>query len=245
MSLLPICAVVPQQDRTLLFVGLGAMGLLAQWFYWVEQVKWNFKPRLWRITSRIFLVLFVLIHGVLAPVSFPATSRTLSVIQKRVIEANESLPSGPEYKSQKFVLVNTPAYQLFISFGMLYRLLQGYFNPFKVLTAGNHPLILTHKDSHTVEVRAVNGSLTDLDTIFIGRKDYCMGQGEKVELDDVSIEVLEVNKCLPSAARFQFSVPLDDPSLIWFQWQDGRYIPFTLPAAGETTTIEGAQFTMG
>ena len=72
-----------------------------------------------------------------------------------------------------------------------------------------------------------------------------MHQGEKVELDGVIIEVLEANVGLPSAATFTFSVPLNDSSLIWFRWEEGKYIPFTLPAVGETVTIEGARFTMG
>ena len=42
LSLLPICAVIPvPADRNLLFVGLGAMGLLAQWIYWMIHTGWN------------------------------------------------------------------------------------------------------------------------------------------------------------------------------------------------------------
>ena len=47
LSLLPICAVQPQ-DRNLLFVGLGAMGLLAQWIYWMIHTGWSIPSRLRR-----------------------------------------------------------------------------------------------------------------------------------------------------------------------------------------------------
>jgi hypothetical protein len=52
LSLLPICA-VQSQDRNLLFVGLGAMGLLAQWIYWVMHTGWNIPSRLWRFTQKL------------------------------------------------------------------------------------------------------------------------------------------------------------------------------------------------
>ena len=84
-----------------------------------------------------------------------------------------------------------------------------------------------------------------MDAFFIGMKHFAMLQGQIVKLDDVAIEVLEINNGLPSAARFRFLVSLEDSSLLWFYWQDGKYIPFTLPAVGETITVEGARFTMG
>ena len=228
-----------------MFVGLGAMGLLSQWVHWVNQVKRNLKPRLWRFSTGTFLALFILTHGVLAPMSLPVASRAHALLQKKIVQANDSLPSGPECRSQTFVLVNTPVHFLFVTFLLIVRMSQDDFNIFRVLTAGDHPLSITRKDLHTIEVRSLNGSLTDLDAFVIGRKNYSMHQGQKVELDGVIIEVLETNDGLPSAASFTFSVPLSDSSLVWFQWQDGKYIPFTLPAVGETITVKGARFTMG
>jgi len=72
-----------------------------------------------------------------------------------------------------------------------------------------------------------------------------MSGGQKVELKDMTIDVLEVEEGLPSAVKFRFSVPLEDASLVWFHWQDNGYVPFTPPAIGETINFEGARFTMG
>ena len=221
------------------------MGFLAQWIQWVNQVTWNLKPRLWYSTTRIFLALFVLIHGVLAPVSLPLSSRAFAQISKQVVRANASLPSGPEYQDCTFILINTPIYAFFVRDLLGHRMLQGQSTSIRSITAGNHTLILKHKDVHTLEVRALNGSLTDQDAFFLGKANISICQGKKVELDDVNIEVLEVNDGLPSAARFRFSVPLEDANLVWFRWQNGEYVPFRLPSMDETITVEGARFTMG
>jgi len=37
---------------------------------------------------------------------------------------------------------------------------------------------------------------------------------------------------------FRFRSALEDPGLCWLYWQDGRLIPFPLPAIGETTSVE-------
>ena len=71
-----------------------------------------------------------------------------------------------------------------------------------------------------------------------------MQPGHIVRLRNVVIEVLEVSNSLPSRAQFRFKVPIDDPSLLWFRWENGTYVLFTPPDVGEAVTIEGSRFTM-
>lgn len=44
----------------------------------------------------------------------------------------------------------------------------------------------------------------------------------------------------PALVAFRFSVPLDDPSLRWFEWRDGRYAPFAVPAVGRARHLPAA-----
>jgi hypothetical protein len=243
LSLLPICAVWPD-DRNLLFVGLGAMGLLVQWFKWIYQIDWNLKSRLWRIATGILLVLFILIHAVIHPVSLPRSARAFALVYEQVKKASASLPSGQGNETQTFILVNNPTHFLFVYSVISHRFTRGELTPIIALTSGDHPLSFTRKDLHTIEIQAGSKSLTDLDAFLIS-KEFTMQPGQIVRLSDMSIEVLEVNDGLPSAATFRFSVPLNDSSLVWFRWEEGKYIPFNLPAVGETVTIEGARFPMG
>ena len=243
LSLFPICAVWPD-DRNLLFVGLGAMGLLAQWFNWIYQVDWNLKSRLWRIATRIVLVLFILIHAVIHPVSLPRSARALALVYEQVKKASASLPSGQENETQTFILVNNPTHFLFVYSVISHRFTRGELTPIIALTSGDHPLSFTRKDLHTIEIQAGSRSLTDLDAFLIS-KEFTVQPGQIVRLSDISIEVLEVREGLPSAAVFRFSVPLEGSSLLWFRWQDGEYVPFPPPAIGETIAIERARFPMG
>ena len=245
LSLLPICAVMPR-ERHLLFVGLGAMGLLAQWFYWVDQVEWTSKARIWRYGVRIVFVLFILIHTVIAPISLPISARGIAQFDRRIERVSASLPSGSEFEDKRFVLVNTPFYWVFVVWVIERRAVQGDFNPIITLTSGSSQLVMTRTDPYTIEIRSSKGSLTEYDLTFIKRNiTFSMQPGQIVRLSDVRIEILEVKDGLPSAASYRFALPLEDSSLNWFRWLDGKYVSFPPPTIGETTTIEGARFSMG
>jgi hypothetical protein len=245
LSLLPICAVMPR-ERHLLFLGLGGMGLLAQWFYWIGQLDRSSKSRMWRYGVRPVLVLFILIHTVIAPLNLPHAARGMAQFDQRIEQVNASLPSDPDLGNQKFVIVNTPFYWVFVVWVMERRAVQGHFNPITALTSGPNQLTMTRTDPYTIEIHSSKGSLTDYDLTFIKRNiNFSMQPGQTVKLNDVHIEVLEVKEGLPSAARFRFALPLEDSNLAWFYWDGNGYAPFVLPAIGETVTVEGAQFTMG
>jgi len=244
LSLLPICSSRPD-DRNLLFVGLGAMGLLAQWFSWLDQFDWQLKSTLWRVCSRTILILFFLIHLVFSPVSLVVSAKGIVRIDQKVEQVSRGLPCGHEFKNKKFVIINNPVHMLFVTCVFGHRADRGEYTPLIGLADGESPLIIKRIDPHTINIRAEKGSITGYDIPFVKKNNkFSMSVGQKVALDDLSIEVLEVNDGLPSAARFRFSVPLDDSSLIWFQWQDNGYVPFSLPAIGGTITMEGTRFTM-
>ena len=136
-------------------------------------------------------------------------------------------------------------YFLFVSGVMGERVNRGEFNAsFLALSSGNHLVTYTRNDLYTIDVQSENGSLTDLDSPLLS-KEYTTQPGHIVRLGNVIIEVLEVYNGLPSKAQFRFKLPLEDPSLLWFSWENGIYVPFTPPDVGEAVTIEGAPFTIG
>jgi hypothetical protein len=80
-----------------------------------------------------------------------------------------------------------------------------------------------------------------LEKFFRGEA-FPMTLGQRVELTGVSLEVTALtDDGRPSQARIRFTVPLEDPSLAWLQWnwEKGVYVPFILPAVGETVRIPG------
>ena len=77
LSVIPIGATVPA-DRMLLFVGIGAMGLLAQFFNGVfGRCKWRPQMFLWRIPAVSLGALFVLIHLVISPLALMIGAATI------------------------------------------------------------------------------------------------------------------------------------------------------------------------
>jgi len=244
LSLLPICAVGPH-GRNLLFVGLGAMGLLAHWIYWVIHTGWNVPSLLRRVAIRIMVVIFILINVLLHPVLLPRESRKVALIDKQIKRASVSLPIDSETETRMFILTNNPSYFLFVSGVLGERVNRGQFNSsFLALSSGNHPVTYTRNDLYTIDVQSENGSLTDLDSPLLS-KEFTKQPGHIVRLGNVIIEVLEVYNGLPSKAQFRFKLPLEDPSLLWFSWENGIYVPFTPPDVGEAITIEGTPFKIG
>ena len=194
----------------------------------------------------LILILFLLIHLVLAPLSLTVSVKWIDRIGQKVEQVSRGLPSGPEFKSKKFVIINNPVHMIFVTCVFGHRSLRGEYTPLIGLADGENPLIIKRIDLYTIYVGAEKGSITGYDSTFVeGNNTFSMNVGQKVELEDVSIEVKEVREGLPSLVKFRFLVPLEDSSLVWFYWQDNGYVPFSLPAIGETLNIEGARFKMG
>lgn len=243
LSLLPICAVIPAPaGRNLLFVGLGAMGLLAQWIYWMVHTGWKVSSLPLRVITRIMLIILILIHVVINPILLPGASRGFIGMGEKIKRASASLPPASETEAGMFILTNNPIYMFFVSSVQEEIMHQGgQFTPFLALSSGNHSVTYTRKDLYTINVQSENGSLTDLDNRPLG-KEYAMQPGQIVRLNNAVVEVLELRNGLPSKVQFIFSFPLDDPSFLWFRWENGTYVPFTPPEIGEAVTIEGALY---
>lgn len=62
--------------------------------------------------------------------------------------------------------------------------------------------------------------------------------GATVHLPDLTITIEAVTADgRPAAALYHFERALDDPELVWRQWQGDRFGGFTPPPMGTTTTL--------
>jgi hypothetical protein len=244
LAVLPISSVIPH-DRNLIFVGLGTMPLIAQWISWVNQTDRSRKLPFWRLSSRFLMIVFIVFHAVIAPLILPISIGVPAKIQDSIVKASESLPFNPELKNQEFILVNPPNWLFLACYISHHRTLQGKGNPIKSLTSGGSIMRLKRVDTRTIKIQAESENLIHSgDTIFRSKK-FDMHPGQKVVLDDMVVEVLEVKDGVASAASYRFARPLEDPNLAWFRWHNGIYVPFTLPEIGEEIIIEGVPFAIG
>ena len=238
LALLPVCA-VEVDERNLLFVGIGAMGLMAQILLWLRENATP-MPRLWRAACTVLVWQFILFHIVLVAAVYQFKNTYFSFTQHAVAMAEKSLPFESEKNASRFILVNTPVQFYFVSNVVVLSAIHNHLKPLTGLASGMKPLTMIRTDRSTLTITADEGSLTGLEQLQV--KDPSCGQrpGDRFELDAMAVEVLEARDGMASSARFRFKVPLDDAQLRWFCWQENGYVPFTLPAVGETIKLQAA-----
>ncbi len=262
LSALPICATVPN-DRLLVLVAFGGMGLLAQFFIGTNKVApWRPRSFLWRLPATILCVVFAIIHLVLAPISLLTSGLAMKRNQELFGRATATLPADEAVRGRQVLIVNTPT-AFFPPMSPLLAVLEGRPVPDRILVlgsgAGIYSTDVERRADDVLSVRPAIGflappgiplpgheaeqpaldlryALSFVDSLY--RDDTPMRLGQRIELTGVTVEVTAVtDHGRPAEATFRFATRLDDPSMIWLEWRDGVYVPFALPAVGETVTL--------
>lgn len=258
-AVVPVCATMAS-NRNLLFVGVGGMGLVAQFVGGV--LSGEGLPgghRLWRMPVWTFCGVFLFVH-----VACSAGGRVVTpfIYSKwtGITELTFDLDLPDEASKYDVVVVNSPA-PLFLIGSPAKTALEGRGIPrsLRVLAPAFSPLKVTRTADKAVEVRATTGSLLfwkrpdeiwlhfilflqEFNTIFREPRNR-FEVGEKIELDRLAIEVKAVDADgQPVAVEFRFDVLPDDPAMRWFVWQydlKEPYVPFSVPAVGESAEIAG------
>ena len=256
LSAIPICATIPW-DRNLIFVGIGAMGLTAQFVGGLFSRESPLpKSRLYRGPAWLLCVLILL-----AQVGVACMGRfTAPVFYSRFVAQSSDLvrvDSPPPRSDQDLVVMRMPT-PLFSAAFTIYCDAEGRPIPKTVrILAALVPIEVTRTDERTLKLRALAGNLLKCEqredipihyAYFLGDfnsllrdKKYPMHLEQRIELPRISIEVTGVDgESLPTEAVFRFAVPLEDPSLRWVQIAPpGRHVPFEVPAIGQTVQLRG------
>jgi hypothetical protein len=244
LSLLPIAATFPS-NRLLFFVGLGAMGLLAQFLGGlITRAEWLPPFAIWRVPARAAAFLFLLVHLILSPLAMPMNAYGLKPFGEQMVRAAASVPSDPEIAEQDLVLVNSPDYLFFVSNISTLKILEGQtFAPrMRALVTGPVPLQLTRENETTVRVRIEGGLFSGVLGGLFRSAEYPMAVGDTVQLTGFTAEVMGITSDgQPNEIVYRFSVPLEDPSLRWLRWKEGVYVPFEIPEVGESILLPPAR----
>ena len=260
LSLLPAVATYPM-NRLLFFVGLGAMGLLAQFFvYWRSRWRRGTSGPVRFLGSAFFWIL-VVIHLLAAPSMFPAIATSFKA-SGRLTHASVALHDAPEVEGRKLILISGPAYILSAQYIQALRALAGADVPSNVLmlSAGLQEASVMRLDDRTLLVRPDLGWLSpggrgapgqslppfdpgylfqSFDRLFRG-DNLPMAEGETVNLGYVEIEVTALNSHgRPAEAAFRFARPLEAEDYVWMQWNDdlGGWEPFRPPPIGQAVRM--------
>jgi len=258
-AVVPICATMAS-NRNLLFVGVGAMGLVAQFVGGTLSKEGRpTGPRLWRMPVWTFCGLFLFVH-VVCSAGGRAIAPFIYSKSRSITEMTFDLDLPDDVSNYDVVVVNSPAPLFLIGLPAKTALEgRGVARSLRVLAPAFSPLKVTRTADKAVEVRATTGSLLfwerpkkiwlhfifflqEFNTIF---REPSKGfeVGEKVELDRLAIEVKAVDADgQPVAVEFRFDVSPDDPSMRWFVWEYRHKKPFSMfavPAVGESVEIAG------
>jgi len=241
LSILPICSTFPS-DRLLTFVGIGAMGLVAQFISFVfGKTEQQPKLLLWRIPALVLAGIFILAHLIIAPLVLPVRAAYPMMPKKFTAKLMISGPLDDSIKNQDLVIVNPPiAFSVIISSLVWESDNQPTPRHLRILTSSlGRPVKVYRQDAKTLTVRPEWGYYAwALDAMFRD-KEHAFRVGDRVELTGMTVEIRELTSDgRPAEAAFTFAVPLEDPSLRWLQYKNGNFVPFTPPAVGQTVVLQ-------
>jgi len=250
-------------NRNLLFVAIGAFGLMARYVAGVlGREDWIPRSRLYRVPIWIICITLLFIHIPLSMVGRMMSTRMMAGAM-RAIYGSIDIPEESGLPEKTAVVVNAPNPFLFVGLPHV-RSYEGKPAPrlARVLVPGWRSLELSRTAERTLVVRSKEGNLLSVDEsrldmvpnflylfrtfnkLFRGPNElFCPEQ--RIDLPDVCVEVLSVDqRGFPTEVKFDFAVPLEDASLHWLQWNwkpigFGSYRPFPIPASGQAITLPG------
>jgi len=265
LSLVPVCATFPH-NRLLLFPGIGAIGLVAQFLSekfghkptpcpsqegkttnsppgrgkgWVAEAQ---TQRLWQRIANGVAIVFIVTHLIIAPLTLPLASVEVVAYEELFVRRGFlPLPFGYEAANKTGVFLNPPIafFSLFVPFIETKNALPipGHFY---TLGSGMLGATVTRVDDRTLDM-AIPGGWWQIELDRISRgADAPLRVGELVQLQRMTAEVREMTPDgQPSRVRFRFNAPLEDRSLVFVVWRPGQ--PPSLyqpPAVGASETLE-------
>lgn len=239
LSVFPICATFPH-ERLLLFVGIGAFGLISQFIrLYFENREFFPQGKLWNRFAWLMMIFWIFSKAIASPFFVPISAwipTTMGLATERI---NQTMPHDEKLRNQELIMVNAPMTFYMIYFPVL-RALNG--EPFpkrmRILASDISPMTIERTDEYTLIITPESGFMTaPMDDLFRG-KSHHMNIGDVISLTNLTITIEKVRlNGRPAVVSFRFSKPLEDESFCWYGYRDGDYRPFTLPKIHEKITI--------
>jgi len=229
LAAVPIASTFPA-DRLLSFVGLGAMGLIAQLIAAALRHREQLgDSRGRRAACVVVAIVMVLVHLVLSPPLLVLRSRGMIAVGQVIDRADAGIPSDPGVADKTVIIVTTPSDAL-AGYIPIMRASRGQPRPAHLLwlATGTAAITLERVDARTVRITAPDGLLRhEIDQMMRSPRVRPFTVGDEVRLPTVTlvIEALTSDR-RPSRVRAQFAVRLEDASLIWRRWEGTTYVPY-------------------
>ncbi|MEZ4867591.1 MAG: hypothetical protein R3C14_40065 [Caldilineaceae bacterium] len=243
LALIVACTSQPG-ERLLWFVGIGGMGLLAQWMakLW-HTVRTSAVRSMRRRFAWSTLLALGLIHFIHAPIFLSREARLMAA-GATIAQAIDSLPVDEAFRMQTAVVVNEPLF-FYSSYALPARSIEAKPFPLRLrhLVSTFNAIEITRPSANQLLIRPQGGFLVEgarlarAPTMPIA---LAGAPWARFELTDMIVEVTSIDEQgQPNAALFTFAMPLEDPAIRWLTWDQatGKFVDFPLPAIGATIKL--------
>ena len=237
LCLIPICSTGPM-DRLLDFCGIGAMGLLGQFFVAVRAGELRVSTGWLRRGLRPVYWIMFSIHVVVAPLLFVGMMYLFAFASGIAIDAvDRALPRDEDLSEKTVILANASNYPIgFYLF--LFRALSDAPAPAALRSLAPPSIALVPLEIERIGETSLRVDFAGDFDLSLFRGEAHFEQGDRVELKGLTVEVVEVGPDgWPRSLLYHFDVPLEDPSLIWLEVQIQDVRPWSPPAIGESVRL--------
>jgi len=240
LSIVPITATIPS-NRLLLFVGLGAMGLLAQFLTGLVEASVRLPIiRLWRIPAKAIGIILIAFHLIISPLAMPPFAYSIKLLGDFFIAPIKYVPHDSKIAHQDLILVNPPDYMFSVNLIRALKYMEGKPGPLRIraLSVGPVSVEIHRLDECSLKVRIQGGLFNGLTGHLFRSPKYPMKVGQEIHIVGMSARVNRLDKDNgPEEIVYRFSVPLEDASLRWLQWENETYVPFVPPPIGKSIIL--------
>jgi hypothetical protein len=241
LATVPICAAYPF-DRLLIFVGIGAMALVAGFLGYLLEGDNKPQSRIWKWGAHSLGVVWMIVHVVIAPVLLPGRALLPTRLDRLMGEVGRTLPSDSAIGERTLVIANSP--DIAFSFYVVVRK-ASHQEPIpafvRILSITDAEVVIEREDEISLSMRWPQGLFARPVDRFLRGERFPFAVGDSFTLTGFVARVTEVtDDGRPAAARFEFEVPLGDESLVWVSWDGRGYAPLVLPRVGETIVLPPA-----
>ena len=245
LAAVPVASTFPA-DRLLGFVGLGAMGLVAQLLAAAAHRRDALGDRWPRRAAAVTVALgLAFVHLVFSPPFLVLRARSMVTVGRVLDRADAGIPSGPEIADKTVILAAAPSDAL-AGYVHVMRESRRQVRPERLYWLANQSTAVTLErlDDRTLRVTPDGGFLRyEIDQMVRTPRAHRFTVGDQVALTGLTIEIESVTADgRPASALARFDRALEDPQLVWLRWEGKTYVPWTPPRVGERETLPKVEF---
>lgn len=232
-------------DRLLTWIAIGASIALARFIglYIQDRKELGLSAGLSRIAP-VFVAIFVLMNIIVAPFLLVSRARGNIALREIIDRADRSVPRDDSISDKLLIYLNPPGVPM-ASYVPIMRAVKGvprakaqYW-----LATSTSELRLDRLDAHTLKVRPRDGFLLNPADKLLRSSQHPLKRNEEIDLDYFFIRITKLTPDhRPAEIVVDFSMNLEDPSILWLCWNRVRYDRCRPPKIGKRTVLPSVDF---